>query len=28
VIGEHVFIGLCVVAITHYLGDWIRENLA
>lgn len=24
VIGEHVVIGLCVVAITHYLGDWVR----
>jgi VIT1/CCC1 family predicted Fe2+/Mn2+ transporter len=21
---EHVVIGLCVVAITHYLGDWVR----
>lgn len=26
VIGEHVLIGLCVVAITHYLGDWVREH--
>lgn len=24
VIGEHVMIGLCVVAMTHYLGDWVR----
>ncbi|WHZ16535.1 MAG: hypothetical protein OJF52_003385 [Nitrospira sp.] len=24
VIGEHVVIGLCVVAITHYLGEWVR----
>lgn len=24
VIGEHVVIGLSVVAITHYLGDWVR----
>ncbi len=27
VIAEHVFIGLSVVFITHYLGDWIRETL-
>ncbi|HXF92614.1 MAG TPA: hypothetical protein VNK46_07635 [Nitrospiraceae bacterium] len=27
VIGEHLLIGLCVVAITHYLGGWIRETL-
>jgi VIT1/CCC1 family predicted Fe2+/Mn2+ transporter len=24
VIAEHVFVGMCVVAITHYLGEWIR----
>ncbi len=24
VIGEHVVIGLCVVAMTHYLGEWVR----
>ena len=24
VIGEHVLIGLCVVAMTHYLGEWVR----
>ncbi len=28
VIGEHVLIGICVVAITHFLGNWIRENLS
>lgn len=26
VIGEHVVIGLCVVAITHYLGGWVRTT--
>jgi VIT1/CCC1 family predicted Fe2+/Mn2+ transporter len=26
VIVEHVFIGICVIAITHYLGEWIRER--
>ena len=26
VIGEHVVIGLCVVAITHYLGAWVRAT--
>jgi VIT1/CCC1 family predicted Fe2+/Mn2+ transporter len=26
VIGEHVLIGLCVIAITHYLGDWVRDR--
>lgn len=26
VIGEHVMIGLCVVAITHYLGGWVRAT--
>ena len=25
VIGEHILIALCVVATTHYLGDWLRE---
>ncbi|HSA62161.1 MAG TPA: hypothetical protein VLE03_07970 [Nitrospiraceae bacterium] len=24
VIGEHLLIGLCVIFITHYLGDWVR----
>jgi VIT1/CCC1 family predicted Fe2+/Mn2+ transporter len=24
VIGEHVFIALCVVAITHVVGDWVQ----
>lgn len=24
VIGEHVIIGLCVVAMTHYVGEWVR----
>ncbi|GMV49450.1 MAG: hypothetical protein NBKEAIPA_03185 [Nitrospirae bacterium] len=24
VIGEHLLIGFCVVAITHYLGEWVR----
>lgn len=28
VIGEHVLIGISVVAITHYLGDWIRTALS
>jgi VIT1/CCC1 family predicted Fe2+/Mn2+ transporter len=28
VIAEHVLIGICVVTITHFLGDWIRENLS
>jgi VIT1/CCC1 family predicted Fe2+/Mn2+ transporter len=26
VIGEHLLIALCVVAITHYVGDWVRER--
>jgi VIT1/CCC1 family predicted Fe2+/Mn2+ transporter len=26
VIGEHLLIGLCVVTITHYLGDWVRDR--
>ena len=25
VIGEHVFIALCVVAITHGVGDWVQS---
>jgi vacuolar iron transporter family protein len=25
VIGEHVFIALCVVAITHVVGDWVKD---
>ncbi len=24
VIGEHLAIGVCVIAITHYVGDWVR----
>ena len=24
VIGEHMLIGLSVIAITHYVGDWVR----
>jgi len=24
VIGEHLFIALCVVAITHTVGDWVK----
>ena len=26
VIGEHVLIGLSVVAISHYLGEWVRAT--
>lgn len=26
VIGEHVMIGLCVVTLTHYLGEWVRAT--
>jgi VIT1/CCC1 family predicted Fe2+/Mn2+ transporter len=26
VIGEHMLIGLSVIAITHYLGDWVRNR--
>lgn len=26
VIGEHLLIALCVVGITHYLGDWVRDR--
>lgn len=25
VIGEHVFIALCVVAVTHAVGDWVKD---
>jgi VIT1/CCC1 family predicted Fe2+/Mn2+ transporter len=25
VIGEHLVIALCVVVLSHYLGDWIKE---
>jgi vacuolar iron transporter family protein len=25
VIGEHLLIALCVVAISHYVGDWVKE---
>lgn len=28
VIGEHLFIALCVVAITHALGDWVQGLVA
>ena len=28
VIAEHVVIGVSVIAITHYVGDWIRERLS
>lgn len=28
VIGEHLLIGLCVIFITHYLGDWVRDRFA
>lgn len=28
VIGEHVVIGLCVVASTHYLGEWVGERFS
>jgi VIT1/CCC1 family predicted Fe2+/Mn2+ transporter len=26
VIGEHVLIGCCVVALTHYLGEWVGSR--
>jgi VIT1/CCC1 family predicted Fe2+/Mn2+ transporter len=26
VIGEHLLIALCVVAITHYVGEWVRDR--
>ncbi|HSC56650.1 MAG TPA: hypothetical protein VLC51_05575, partial [Nitrospira sp.] len=25
VIGEHLVIALCVVMVSHYVGDWIRS---
>lgn len=28
VIGEHVLIGLSVVVITHYLGEWVRVQFS
>jgi VIT1/CCC1 family predicted Fe2+/Mn2+ transporter len=28
VIAEHVVIGVTVIAITHYVGDWIRATLS
>ncbi|HAP41253.1 MAG TPA: hypothetical protein DCQ94_16070 [Nitrospira sp.] len=28
VIGEHVLIGLSVVAISHYLGEWVRATFS
>ena len=28
VIAEHVVIGVSVIAITHYVGDWIRATLS
>jgi len=28
VVGEHVLIALCVVAITHMIGDWIQSWMA
>ncbi len=28
VIAEHVVIAMTVVAVTHYLGDWVRETLS
>ena len=28
VIAEHVVIGVSVIAITHYLGDWIQSTLS
>ena len=26
VIGEHVLIGACVVASTHFVGEWVRDR--
>ena len=26
VIGEHMLIGLSVIAIAHYVGDWVRDR--
>ena len=28
VVGEHVFIGICVIAATHLLGDWIGRRFS
>jgi hypothetical protein len=28
VIAEHVVIGVSVIAIMHYVGDWIRVTLS
>jgi vacuolar iron transporter family protein len=28
VIAEHVVIGVSVIAITHYVGDWIHATLS
>ena len=28
VIGEHLLIALSVIAITHYIGDWVRDRFA
>ena len=28
VIGEHLLIALCVVAITHAVGDWVQGLVA
>jgi VIT1/CCC1 family predicted Fe2+/Mn2+ transporter len=28
VIAEHVVIGISVIAITHYVGDWIHATLS
>lgn len=28
VIGEHVLIGICVIASTHYLGEWIGARFS
>jgi hypothetical protein len=25
VIGEHLLIALCVVVMTHAVGDWVKE---
>jgi hypothetical protein len=27
VITEHVVIGVSVIAVTHYVGDWIHSTL-
>ena len=28
VISEHLIIGISVIAITHYVGDWIQSTLS